>query len=96
MEVYGTMHRHTGAGTTGISDFFARWPLVARQTVGHPWALSRWRNSSSAIWKTTSVLQDPPRPRLGSRIAERFASLGWSAELPELRGRTFEPPRFDQ
>jgi hypothetical protein len=41
----------------------------------------------SAIWKTTSVRQDPPRPRLGSRIAERFASLGWSAERPELRGR---------
>jgi plasmid stability protein len=31
-----------------------------------------------------------PRPPLGSRIAERFASLGLDEDIPELRG---EPPR---
>ena len=31
-----------------------------------------------------------PAPRLGSRIAARFAKAGLSADLPELRG---QPPR---
>ena len=39
--------------------------------------------------------QNAPRPRLGSRIAERFAGGGLDAEIAELRGQTVEPPSFD-
>ena len=31
------------------------------------------------------------RPRLGSRIAARFAGAGLTEPLPELRGQTIEP-----
>lgn len=32
-----------------------------------------------------------PAPRLGSRIAARFAKLGLTADLPELRGQSARP-----
>ena len=48
------------------------------------------------ILRRAVMRQEQPRPRLGSRIAERFATLGWSGELPELRGQTVEPPSFDE
>lgn len=47
------------------------------------------------ILRRAVMRQEQPRPRLGSRIAERFASLGWNGELPELRGETVDPPSFD-
>jgi plasmid stability protein len=34
--------------------------------------------------------ENQPKPRLGSRIAARFAKTGLRRDLPELRG---EPPR---
>lgn len=34
---------------------------------------------------------DQARPRLGSRIAERFAGAGLTEPLPELHGQTIEP-----
>ena len=39
--------------------------------------------------------QNAARPRLGSRVAERFAGGGLDAEIAELRGRPIEPPSFD-
>jgi hypothetical protein len=34
---------------------------------------------------------DQARPRLGSRIAARFAGAGLTEPLPELHGQTIEP-----
>jgi len=48
------------------------------------------------ILRRAVMRQEQPRPRLGSRISKRFASLGWNAELPELRGQTIHPPSFDE
>lgn len=48
------------------------------------------------ILRRAVMRQAEPRPRLGSRLAERFALLGLDADLPELRGQTIEPPSFDQ
>lgn len=34
---------------------------------------------------------DQPAPRLGSRIAARFAKVGLTEDLPELRGQVVRP-----
>jgi plasmid stability protein len=36
------------------------------------------------------------RTPLGSRLRERFASIGLKDELPELRGEIARPARFDE
>lgn len=36
------------------------------------------------------------RPRLGTRLAERFAKIGLRKDIPELRGQPIEPPRLDR
>ena len=33
--------------------------------------------------------------RLGTRIAARFADCPLAQDIPELRGQTIEPPRFE-
>ena len=40
--------------------------------------------------------ENQPATRLGSRIAARFAKLGLTQDLPELRGQAARPPRFDE
>ena len=37
-----------------------------------------------------------PRPALGSRIAARFARIGLSEEIPELRGHSVQPAEFEE
>lgn len=37
-----------------------------------------------------------PRPALGSRLAARFARIGLTKEIPELRGQTVKPAEFDE
>ena len=39
--------------------------------------------------------QNAPRPRLGSRISERFATGGLDEEIAELRGQPAQPPSLD-
>ena len=36
-----------------------------------------------------------PLPKLGSRIAARFAGIGLTEDLPELRGQTVRPVDFE-
>ena len=36
-----------------------------------------------------------PCSGLGTRLAQRFASLGLDREIVELRGHAIEPPKFD-
>jgi plasmid stability protein len=36
------------------------------------------------------------RPRLGSRLAARFALVGLAADIPELRGQPARPADFDR
>jgi plasmid stability protein len=36
-----------------------------------------------------------PRPPLGSRLASRFAGVGLSQDIPELRGETARPADFE-
>ncbi len=38
---------------------------------------------------------DRPPPKLGSRIAARFAGIGLTEDLPELRGQTVRPVDFE-
>lgn len=38
---------------------------------------------------------EQPPARLGSRIAARFTKIGLDDPIPELRGHTVEPARFD-
>ncbi len=37
---------------------------------------------------------NPPLPKLGSRISTRFAKIGLTKALPELRGQTAKPADF--
>ena len=39
--------------------------------------------------------EDQPGPKLGSRIAARFAGIGLSEDLPELHGQAPSPADFD-
>jgi plasmid stability protein len=48
------------------------------------------------ILRNAAKEENRPRPRLGSRIAARFAKTGLSADLPELRGRPPRPADFGQ
>ena len=43
------------------------------------------------IMRNAAKAENRPQPRLGSRIAARFAKTGLTADLPELRG---QPPRL--
>jgi plasmid stability protein len=38
----------------------------------------------------------PPSQGLGSRIAAHFRGKGFDFEIPQLRGYTIKPPRFDR
>lgn len=38
----------------------------------------------------------PAQAKLGSRIAARFARLGLTTELPELRGESVRPAKLDR
>jgi plasmid stability protein len=38
-----------------------------------------------------NAVKGAPRPRLGSRLAARFAGLGLGEEIPELRGQRARP-----
>lgn len=44
-----------------------------------------------------NAVKDEGRPavRLGNRIAGRFADIGLTADLPELRGCAVQPAQFD-
>jgi plasmid stability protein len=39
--------------------------------------------------------EERPKPKLGSRIAARFAKVGLDADLPELHGQDVQPAQFD-
>jgi plasmid stability protein len=40
--------------------------------------------------------EDRPEPKLGSRIAARFARVGLDGDLPELHGQDARPADFDR
>jgi antitoxin FitA len=44
-----------------------------------------------------NAVKDESRPEkgLGTAIAERFRGLGITEDIPELRGFTIEPPKFE-
>lgn len=58
------------------------------------------RNGSNLEEEVRRILRNavkdeaPPTMGLGSRIAQRFARTGLSAELPELRGQAPKVPDF--
>jgi plasmid stability protein len=39
--------------------------------------------------------EERPKPKLGSRIAARFAKIGLDEDLPELHGQVVRPAQFD-
>ena len=47
-----------------------------------------------AILRNAIRTENKPLPRLGSRIAARFAKIGLTADLPELRGSSARPADF--
>ena len=40
--------------------------------------------------------ESAPRQALGSRLRERFASIGLEEDLPELQGEMAEPAEFEE
>jgi plasmid stability protein len=48
------------------------------------------------ILRNAIVEPDTTRPRLGSQIAQRFATDGLEEDIAELRGDGVEPPSFDE
>lgn len=46
------------------------------------------------ILRNAARQSDKPLPKLGSRIAARFAKAGLTEDLPELRGQTAQPADF--
>jgi plasmid stability protein len=42
-----------------------------------------------------AVKDEEPAKGLGTRIAERFRGIELEEDIPELRGFTIEPPKFD-
>ena len=46
------------------------------------------------ILRNAAKEENRPLPRLGSRIAARFARTGLTEDLPELRGQTPRSPDF--
>jgi antitoxin FitA len=40
--------------------------------------------------------ENQPLPRLGSRIAARFAKVGLTSDLPELHGQLPRTPKFNK
>ena len=46
------------------------------------------------ILRNATREENKPLPRLGSRIAARFAKTGLTADLPELRGAPTRPADF--
>lgn len=58
------------------------------------------RHGRSMESEVRQILQDAarasaePTPKLGSRIAARFAKVGLTEDLPELRGQAAKPAGF--
>jgi len=48
------------------------------------------------ILRAAVMRQDASQPRLGSRLAQRFESIGLDEDIAELRGQPIEPPSFDR
>ena len=61
--------------------------LKARAT-RHGWSMEE---EVRQILRRAVNEMDQARPRLGSRIAARFAGAGLTEPLPELHGQTIEP-----
>lgn len=49
-----------------------------------------------AILRSAAAAEDRSVRKLGSRIAERFRSVGLTAAIPELRGEPTRPAVFDE
>lgn len=47
------------------------------------------------ILRTAVKEEDQPAPKLGSRIAARFAEIGLTEDLPELHAQAPSPADFD-
>lgn len=61
--------------------------LKARATQ-HGWSMEE---EVRQILRRAVSQEGQARPKLGSRIAARFAGAGLTEPLPELRGQTIEP-----
>lgn len=48
------------------------------------------------ILRNAAKQSNKPLPKLGSRIAARFAKTGLTEDLPELRGQSVQPADFRQ
>jgi plasmid stability protein len=57
----------------------------------HGWSMEE---EVRQILRRAVSMEDRVRPKLGSRIAARFADAGLTAPLPELRGQNMEPMGF--
>lgn len=59
----------------------------------HGWSMEE---EVRQILRRAVSVEGQARPRLGSRIAARFAGIGLAEPLPELRGQTIEPMGFGE
>ena len=59
--------------------------------VAKPWRLDEVRQ----ILRNAVKGEEQPKPKLGSRIAARFAKIGLDDDLPELHGQDVRPAQYD-
>jgi plasmid stability protein len=64
--------------------------LKAR-AIEHGWSMEE---EVRQILRRAVSVEGQVRPKLGSRIAARFADVGLTEPLPELRGQTITPMDF--
>jgi plasmid stability protein len=48
------------------------------------------------ILRNAAKDESGPSEGLGTAIAKRFKRIGLTEDIPELRGFTIEPPKFDE
>ncbi len=48
------------------------------------------------ILRNAAKEETGPSEGLGTEIARRFKGIGLTEDIPELRGFTIEPPKFDE
>jgi len=66
--------------------------LLKARAARHGWSIE---DEVRQILRSAVSKDEPARQKLGSRIAARFAGVGLTEPLAELRGHTIEPMGFD-
>jgi plasmid stability protein len=64
---------------------------LKRRAARHGWSMEE---EVRQILRNAAKAENQPKPELGSRVAARFAKIGLSEDLPELRGQIAQSVDF--